>query len=179
MTTSTKNPYEAMFLISQQVASDFAGAIQHIRDLLDRAGAEVLAMQKWDERRLAYEIDKQRRGIYILTYFYAEPDAIAPLERNCNISEQIMRVLITRADHLSEDQMRAADRTKDLEAEARMRAERAAERTETGGARVESRAEQEAAQQAQQQPDTPAPESSETTPAGDNTENQPEAQPEA
>ncbi len=174
MTTSTKNPYEAMFLISQQVASDFAAVIQHIRELLERAGADILAMQKWDERRLAYEIDKQRRGIYILTYFHAEPDAIAPLERNCNISEQIMRVLITRADHLSEDQMRAADRSKDLEAEARMRAERAAERTETGGARVDSRAQQEAAQQTPQP--EPEPDTNDETPAQqDSTESQSEA----
>lgn len=134
--TTTMHPYEAMFLVSQQVATDFNGLIAHVRELFSRAHAEVLALQKWDERRLAYEIDKQRRGIYILAYFLCDPESIAGLERDCNISERILRTLITRADHMSEDQMRAADRSKDLELEARMRAERAAERSETSGARV-------------------------------------------
>ena len=48
------NSYEVMFLISQAEATDFAGVIEHIDNLFQRAGAEVVAMQKWDERRLAY-----------------------------------------------------------------------------------------------------------------------------
>lgn len=134
--TTTMHPYEAMFLVTQQVATDFNGLIAHIRELFARAHAEVLALQKWDERRLAFEIDKQRRAIYILAYFQCDPESIAGLERDCNISERLLRVLITRADHMSEDQMRASDRSRDLELEARMRAERAAERQETSGARV-------------------------------------------
>ncbi len=139
MTTQTMNPYEVMFLVSQQVASDFAGSVEHIRDLLSRAGAEVLALQKWDERRLAYEIDKQRRGVYFLAYVHADPQSIVGLERDCNISERIMRILVTRANHLTEEQMRAHDRGDELHAESKMRAERAAEQTDTSGARVEFR----------------------------------------
>ncbi len=142
MSTQTMNPYEVMFLISQQVASDFAGAVEHIREQLSRAGADVLALQKWDERRLSYEIDKQRRGVYFLAYINASPESIAGLERDCNISERIMRILVTRANHLTEDQMRAHDQSKELGAEGKMRAERAAEQTDTGGARVEFRTEE-------------------------------------
>ncbi len=142
MATQTMNPYEVMFLVSQQVASDFGGTVEHLREQLSRAGAEVLALQKWDERRLAFEIDKQRRGVYFLAYIHAEPESIAGLERDCNISERIMRILVTRANHLSEDQMRAADQSAELGAEAKMRAERAAEQTDTGGARVEIKADE-------------------------------------
>lgn len=116
--------YEAMFLLSQSVAADFAGAIAHLNDVLSRAGAELLAMQKWDERRLAYEVDKQRRGVFILAYFKAPADKIAGLERDCNLSEKIMRTLLLRADHLTEDEMRAFDQRTALETEARLRAER-------------------------------------------------------
>lgn len=150
--TTTMHPYEAMFLVSQQVATDFNGLIAHIRELFARAHAEVLGLQKWDERRLAFEIDKQRRGIYILAYFQCEPESIAGLERDCNISERLIRVLITRADHMNEDQMRSADRSKDLEVEARMRAERASERTETSGARVACADDEDQAQNAIEPP---------------------------
>ncbi len=44
------------------------------------------------------------------------------IERACNLSEGILRVLITRADHLTEEEMKAADDPKGLEAEAKLRA---------------------------------------------------------
>lgn len=118
--------YEAMFLISQGVAADFAGAIGHINEILSRGHAEVLAMRKWDDRRLAYEIKGQKRGIFILAYFKATGEGFAHIERDCNLSEKIMRALITRCDHLSLEEIQAADGRKELEAEARLRAERAA-----------------------------------------------------
>ena len=50
------------------------------------------------------------------------PDAMVEMERACNLSEGIIRVLITRADHLTIDEMKAADDPKGLEAEAKLRA---------------------------------------------------------
>ncbi len=118
--------YEAMFLISQAVAADFNGMIAHINEILSRGHAEVIAMKKWDERRLAYEIKGQKRGIYILAYFKATGEGFAHIERDCNLSEKIMRTLITRCDHLSVEEMQAMDGRKDLEIEAKLRAERPA-----------------------------------------------------
>lgn len=117
--------YEAMFMISQAVAADFSAAIAHINEVLARGHAEVIAMKKWDERRLAYEIKNQKRAIFILTYFTATGEGFAHIERDCNLSEKILRALITRCDHLSVEEMQAADGRKDLEVEAKLRAERA------------------------------------------------------
>ncbi|MDX2114472.1 MAG: 30S ribosomal protein S6 [Planctomycetota bacterium] len=123
--------YEAMFLISQSAAADFGGAIEHIRSILGRAGAQIVAMRKWDERRLAYEIDKQKRGTYILAFFSADSSKLAQIERDCNLSETVMRTLITRADHLTLEEMQAADDQRGLEAEAALRRSRA--ETPAGG----------------------------------------------
>lgn len=117
--------YEAMFMISQAVAADFSGAIAHINEILSRGHAEVIAMKKWDERRLAYEIKGQKRAIFILAYFKSTGDGFAHIERDCNLSEKVMRALITRCDHLSVEEMQATDGRKDLEIEAKLRAERA------------------------------------------------------
>lgn len=127
MTTTAERVanYECMFLLSQAAAADLAGALEHINQLMSRAGAEVIAMQKWDDRRLAFEIDKQRRGVYILCYFSAPTSGVAQLERDVNISETIMRHLVIRADHLTLEQMQNQDDREGLAAEAKMRAERA------------------------------------------------------
>jgi len=130
--------YECMFLISQAEAANLNNALDHIREVLGRGDAETVAMRKWDERRLAYEIDKQKRGVYILCYVKAPSDGIARIERESNLSEHIMRLMVIRADHLSEDQARAADDLAGLATEAKMRAEKAAaESTERStGARL-------------------------------------------
>ena len=130
MTTETKAPpsrlYECMFLLSQAEAANLNNAIEHIDEILSRAETEVLAMRKWDERRLAYEIDTQKRGVYILCYYRASGDAAGRIERECALSEHIMRVMIVRADHMSDDQARAADDRAGLVTEAKLRMEKAA-----------------------------------------------------
>lgn len=125
-TQDRRYKYEAMFLISQAVAADLAGAVEHINEILRRADAELIAMSKWDERRLAFEIDKQKRGVFILTYFSAPAAKVDGITRDCNLSERIMRLMLLRADHLTEDEMAATDARDALMTEAKMRAERAA-----------------------------------------------------
>lgn len=115
------NQYEALFLISQGVAADYQGVIDHLNEIFRRAHAEVVSMKKWDERRLAYEIDKQKRGIYILAYITAPSAAIDHIHRDVNLSEKILRCMIIRADHLTVDEMKAADARQVMEDEARLR----------------------------------------------------------
>lgn len=117
--------YEAMFMISQATASQLNDAIAHINEILARGNAQLIAMRKWDERRLAYEIAGQKRAVYILAYFKAPGPDVAHIERDCNLSEKVMRAMILRADHLTEEEILAMDARKELETEARLRADRA------------------------------------------------------
>lgn len=119
--------YEAMFLIGQAAATDLAGVIDHIKEIMARGHAEIIAMKKWDERRLAYEIKKQKRGLYILCYFKAPGNDMSHIDRDCNLSEKILRALILRADHLTMDEMTAADGRTELDIEAKLRAKAALE----------------------------------------------------
>lgn len=126
--------YEVMFVISQAEAADLAGVVEHIDGLFARNGAERLAMRKWDERRLAYEIDKQKRAVYLLAYFRLPTDRLGGFERDCNLSERILRFLIIKADHLTAEEIASADAREELAIEARLRAERAAEREASSSA---------------------------------------------
>jgi len=126
--------YEAMFIIGQSVAADLAGVIEHLKEILARGNAEIIAMRKWDERRLAYEIRGQKRGLYILVYFRAPGPDVAHIERDCNLSEKILRALILRADQFTQDEMLAADARKELDIEAKLRAEKPATPVPTAAA---------------------------------------------
>lgn len=129
MTTSKGRVYhyEAMFLVSQSAAADLGGIVEHLKGILARAGATLIALCKWDERRLAYEINKQKRGTYLLAYFSCDASKVAQIERDCNLSEQILRTLILRCDHLTIEEMRAADGQRALADEAALRRARADE----------------------------------------------------
>ena len=113
--------YEAMFLVSQQAASDINGCVQSIKEILNRASATLIALRKWDEPRLAFEIAKQKRGVYFLAYFKCDPVNLTSIERDCNLSEMVLRSMVTRADHLTEDEMKATDGQAELATEASLR----------------------------------------------------------
>jgi small subunit ribosomal protein S6 len=102
--TATKRLYEAMFLVdSALAAADWDGVIDTIQNILQRADVEVISLQKWGERRLAYEIDHKARGTYILCYFRANGSRIGGIEKDVRLSERVMRVLILKCDkHMTE-----------------------------------------------------------------------------
>jgi small subunit ribosomal protein S6 len=117
--------YEIMFLIGQAQAADLGAVIEHLKEILvTRGHGEILAIKKWDERRLAFEIRGQKRGMYILCYAKLPGEDLAHVERDCNLSEKILRTLIIRADHLTLDEIKAHDDMQGLLTEAKLRAER-------------------------------------------------------
>ena len=126
MNNEQKNVYEGLFLFSHGATGNLQEASDHVRDLLSRAGTEVVSFRRWDERKLAFDIKGNKRGVYFLVYFNAPPESMPVLERDCNLSEQILRSMITRADHLTPEQIEAADGTQDLADEIKLRSEEAA-----------------------------------------------------
>jgi small subunit ribosomal protein S6 len=123
VTEDHTNAYEGLFLFPQAQSGNLQGALDHLKDILGRVQAEIISLRKWDERRLAYEIKGNKRGVYFLVYFRAPGAALTAIERACNLSELLLRSMIVRADHLTTEQMEAADGAAELADEIRMRAE--------------------------------------------------------
>lgn len=109
MADTTPVLYEALFLINQAaLATDSEGATAHVQEMLDRAEAETLSLSRWDERKLSHPIEGQKRGTFLISYFKARPTQIANIERDCNLSEQVLRVMFIRADHMGEAELKVA-----------------------------------------------------------------------
>ena len=93
-----------MFLVdSGKAASDWDGVNAAIKKILDRAEAEIVSMRKWDDRRLAYDIRRTSRGTYMLCYFKAEGQKIQGIEKDVQLSENIIRVLILSTEQMSQE----------------------------------------------------------------------------
>ena len=104
MAKSVMRKYEGMFLVdSASATSDWDGVIESIKTVMSRAGAEINSLNKWDDRRLCYDIKGHNRGTYILCYFNAPPSSISGIERDVQISEVLLRVLILNAERTPEE----------------------------------------------------------------------------
>ncbi len=101
--------YEAMFLLGQGATADLEAGLKLCRGVVERHHGEVLVLKKWDERKLAYEIGSQKRGTYVICYFKAPRSAVVAIERDVKLSEEIVRVLVTTADHLNQKEMDAVE----------------------------------------------------------------------
>ncbi len=93
------NVYEGMFILdSNRYARDAVGVSGQIPELIQKLGGEIQASRLWEERRLAYPINGQRKGTYWLTYFKLDSSKLAELTRMCQISESILRTLFLKVD---------------------------------------------------------------------------------
>jgi len=92
-----KNLYEAMFIVdSAKAKEDYDKAEKACLDCITRHGGTIVKSIKWDDRRLAYEIEGIKRGTYILVHFEAEGEALGRIERQAMLSETVVRALILR-----------------------------------------------------------------------------------
>jgi len=101
--------YEAMFLLGAAATAEPEKGVETCRGIIERHGGQIMVIKKWDERKLAYEISGQKRGTYIISFFTAPGAAVAAIERDVKLSEEILRVLVLKADHLNIDEMKAVE----------------------------------------------------------------------
>lgn len=95
--------YEVMFLFDTAAVRDWAGIEEEVKRLCGRIGAELLVCVKFDERKLAYEIARRKRGTYVLAYIDAPSERIGDLERDIQLSEVLLRGMVVRAEGLTEE----------------------------------------------------------------------------
>lgn len=72
--------------------------IERVTRWITAAGGEVLETSPWGRRRLAYPIQKQVEGFYVLQRLRIPPNAVSDLDRNLRLSEDILRHLIVRPE---------------------------------------------------------------------------------
>ena len=84
--------YETIFIVHPEVVGDDQTAIiDKYKTILSDQGAEVLKVENWGVRTLAYQVKKQSKGCYVLMIFDAEPTVIAEFERRMRIDEMVIK----------------------------------------------------------------------------------------
>ena len=91
--------YELMFVIKPTLTEEeMKAGIDTVLNSLTASGGEIAVNKDMGVRKLAYEIEKQKRGYYFVSYFTTNPDSITEIERLLRINENILRFMTIKYD---------------------------------------------------------------------------------
>ena len=90
--------YETIFIVDLQIGDDAVKATVEKFLSLIRENGEIVQVNEWGKRRLAYPINDLNEGYYVLVNFTAPADFPLELERVYNISESIIRSIVIKSE---------------------------------------------------------------------------------
>jgi small subunit ribosomal protein S6 len=68
-----------------------SGALDRITRVVGEGGGAVGNVDRWGRRRLAFEVERQSEGYYVVAEFTAEPEVIVELERTLHLADEVLR----------------------------------------------------------------------------------------
>jgi len=94
-----KQSYESVVLINAALEDEqVETTITRIQETITSHGGEIIEIDKWGRKRLAYPIKKSKSGYYVVIRFESTTDLVATLERNYRLDENIIRYLTIALD---------------------------------------------------------------------------------
>ena len=91
--------YEMVVVLSPEIGDDVVGeSLERLSNTVTSRGGEVVDVNHWGRRRLAYPIKRHLEGNYVVSQIKLDPGLVPDLESNLRISEEVIRHLIVRTD---------------------------------------------------------------------------------
>lgn len=86
--------YETLYILKHDSSPEKTEAAKKkFQDVIEKGGGLVIQEDSWGKKKLAFDVKKYSKGIYILLTYLAEPTLIAELERNLKINNEVIRYL--------------------------------------------------------------------------------------
>ncbi|MFR1032129.1 MAG: 30S ribosomal protein S6 [Alphaproteobacteria bacterium] len=103
--------YESVLIARQDLgASQVSNIVSDLSDIIKKEGGEVVRVDNWGLKNLAYRIKKNRKGHYVVMNIAAPANAIAEFERIMRFNEDIIRYTTVKVDEFSEDSSASNDK---------------------------------------------------------------------
>ena len=95
----TQREYETIYIVKPDTEpSQLQGINERLRTLIEGAEGKLITVENWGKRKLAYEIKKQTKGVYLYWHYLANPHLITELERNLRMIDHVVRFLTVKVD---------------------------------------------------------------------------------
>lgn len=103
--------YESVLIARQDLgASQVSSIVSDLSEVIKKEGGEVVRVDNWGLKNLAYRIKKNRKGHYVVMNIAAPAKAIAEFERIMRFNEDIIRYMTVKVDEFSEDSSSSSDK---------------------------------------------------------------------
>jgi len=91
--------YEAIVIFDPALSDkEVEAEVGAVKDVVTRKGGELLEIQQWGKRRLAYEIRKRKEGTYVLLQFRAALQLLSELDRHFKLNEAVLRHMVVKVE---------------------------------------------------------------------------------
>src|SRR2546426_4225150 len=91
--------YEIMFIVHPNAVEEEIDKINgQVENIITSGGGKIEKIEKMGKRRLAYEVDKQREGHYVLFAMAANGDIVKECERRLRVIDAVMKYITVRTD---------------------------------------------------------------------------------
>jgi small subunit ribosomal protein S6 len=92
--------YESIFIVRPSLPDEEAQKlIDKMKGVLDKSGASLLKAENWGKKKLAYEVRRERKGVFVYFYFKSEGSVIEELERSYRLEDGVIKFLTVRLEH--------------------------------------------------------------------------------
>jgi small subunit ribosomal protein S6 len=110
--------YETIFITHPDLTDeDRKGLIEKVKGIIESLQGEVLKIEEWGKKKLAYEIRRMSRGDFVLLYFLGTAPMLVELERNLRLMDGVLKYQTVRLDEKAEKiaQLLSPEKTSDTE----------------------------------------------------------------
>jgi small subunit ribosomal protein S6 len=95
----TLREYETIYILRSDTVNDRVAELnQRVKAIIEERGGKVIKVDNWGKRRLAYEVKKQLKGIYLYWQYLGSPDIVAEFERNMRMLDPVVRYMTVKID---------------------------------------------------------------------------------
>jgi len=96
---NTSREYETTYILRPNTPNEGVAEVNNrVKGIIEGMGGKILKIDNWGKRRLAYEVAKERKGIYLYWLYLAKPGVVEETERNLRMLDSVIRYLTVKVD---------------------------------------------------------------------------------
>jgi len=106
---SALRTYELVYIVTPEATEELIASIhEQVEQTTQRMGGSLSKTENWGRRKLAYEIKRQKEGVYVLEVIEGTGELMKELDRRLKVVDQVIRHLVVRVD----EEQRVVERTR-------------------------------------------------------------------
>jgi len=91
--------YESIFILHPSLADeDVQKVLEKVKVTVEKSGGSVERLESWGKKKLAYEVKKEKKGVYVQLNYRGTGAVVAELERGFRLDDALLKFLTVKLD---------------------------------------------------------------------------------